>query len=314
MIMETVGNKIANNPLADSGLDWTVELSHELVAPTASTIAHTTNKRATVRTDTGEVLGIVGPDYQIVQNAELMHIGESIARQDSSLKVSSAGQLRNGARVWLGLEADTFRVGTQGDDAVKPYFLMTNGHDGMHSLSATPTSYRPFCENVLNMALREGKAANQCISIRHKGNMAEKIENMVVVMSEFYFRTEEFKRQANYLAGISMTADQVRNYFNNSYNKIVKNVPTYTDIENKEQERAYNKKASTITKYWNVFDQESISLGSTAWVAFNAVTNWLDHGQSYRGAQKSENKFSANFFGASAAKKQKLLEYTLKTV
>tara|TARA_R100001015_G_C4630128_1_gene191515 strand:+ start:851 stop:1792 length:942 start_codon:yes stop_codon:yes gene_type:complete len=308
-ILDLAGNQIVSDTLADSGLDWKVELSHNLIAPTASTEAYTTNRRATVRTDTNEVLGIVGPDYKIVQNQELVYMAERIANNDS-LKVTSAGELRNGARVWLAVEASSFNVGNA-DDPIKPYLLLTNGHDGLYSLSATPTSVRPWCENTLNMAMSEGKAAGHCISIRHKGNMEDKIDDLTTTMINFYQRTEEFQKQANYLASCNMTSGDVANYFDNAYNKVVKNVPVYTDIKNDSDRRAYNKKQSTVMKFWQIFDNESTALGSNAWIAFNAMTNWMDHDASFRGENKLENKFSANFYGSNANKKQKLLEYTL---
>lgn len=313
-ILELAGKQISSDTLTDSGLDWKVELSHSLIAPTTSGEAFTTNKRATVRTDTKEVLGIVGPDYQIVQNQELVYMAERIAQKDS-LEITTAGELRNGARVWLAVQADSFNVGNNGvDDEVKPYLLLTNGHDGLYSLSATPTSIRVVCENTLNMAMREGRSAGQCISIRHKGSMPEKIEELTDTMLAFYNRADEFKRQATYLAGVNMDGKAVAEYFDTAYNQVIRSVPAYNELETDSDTRAYNKKHSAVMKFWDVFDNESANLGSNAWVAFNAMTNWIDHTTSFRGEKKTENRFSANFYGASAGKKQKLLEHTLNYV
>lgn len=311
-ILELAGNSISSDVLQESGLNWTVELSHALTAPCTSGEAYTTNKRATVRTDTNEVLGIVGPDYQIIQNQELVYMAEQIARTDS-LQVTTAGELRGGSRVWLAVQADSFNVGNV-DDEIKPYLLLTNGHDGLFSLSATPTSVRVVCENTLNMALREGRAANQCISIRHKGSMPEKIEELTTTLSQFYERAKTFEKQANYLSGIQLESKAIAEYFNSAYNTIVKNVPAYNDITNDSDRRAYNKKHSTVMKFWDVFDHESYNLGSNAWVAFNAITHWIDHDTSFRGDNKVENQFSATFYGNNASKKQRLLEYTLASV
>ena len=311
-ILELAGNSISSDVLQESGLNWTVELSHALTAPCTSGEAYTTNKRATVRTDTNEVLGIVGPDYQIIQNQELVYMAEQIARTDS-LQVTTAGELRGGSRVWLAVRADSFNV-CNVDDEIKPYLLLTNGHDGLFSLSATPTSVRVVCENTLNMALREGRAANQCISIRHKGSMPEKIEELTTTLSQFYERAKTFEKQANYLSGIQLESKAIAEYFNSAYNTIVKDVPAYNDITNDSDRRAYNKKHSTVMKFWDVFDHESYNLGSNAWVAFNAITHWIDHDTSFRGDNKVENQFSATFYGNNASKKQRLLEYTLASV
>ena len=312
-IMETVGNKIHNNTLEDAGLDWRVELSSSLCAPTTTGEACTMDRRATVRTDTNEILGVVSPDYKVVQNSELVYMAERIANSDN-LKIDSAGELRNGARVWLAVQASSFNVGNHGvDDEIKPYLLLTNGHDGLFSLSATPTSVRPVCENTLNMALQEGRKAKQCISIRHKGNMDEKIQDLTDTMQQFYARSKEFEQQANYLAGCNMNSTDVSEYFNASYNNIIKNVPVYDELKTDSDHRAYNKKQATIMKWWNNFDSEA-DLGSNAWIAFNAVTKWVDHQTSFRGDKKAENRFSANFYGTNASKKQELLSNTLAMV
>lgn len=307
-ILNTVGSEVSESILDDTGLNWDVVKSDGLLAPTSYGVnAGTAKKCATVRVDTNEILGVVSPDYQVVQNRELAYMAQRVA--GNGLKVDSGGTLRGGARVWLSVTAPSFDVNGCSSDTVNPFLLLTNGHDGLFSLSGTPTSRRVYCENTLNMALAEGRKQNMCISIRHKGNMQEKMEDLMNTIDEFYHRTEVFQKQANLMAGIPASSDVVRTYFKDVYTKFVGEMPE--DATTREEERKQTKYYNTVSKWWNTFDDESYKLGTNLWIAFNAVTNWIDHSSGFRGANKAENKFMHNFYGSGANKKQNILSHTL---
>jgi len=306
-ILNTVGNSVTDSILQDTGLDWRVEKTAGIFASTSDGMTASTAKRcATVRTDTNEILGIVGNDYKVVQNEELAYMAERIS--GSNLKVTNAGELRNGSRVWMSVKAPSFNVGTV-DDEVKPYLLLSNGHDGLFSLSGTPTSIRVVCENTLNMALRQGRRQGMLISIRHKGDMEEKIEHLTDTLSEFYERSKEFSKQAEYLAKAELNSGQVSDYYKAIYNTYVEEIPS--EVTSAKHQRQHNKWQSTMMKWWDTYDTESASLGSNMWVAFNSITNWVDHSSSFRGDKKSENRFFSNFYGGNAIKKNKILETSL---
>jgi phage/plasmid-like protein (TIGR03299 family) len=307
-ILKTVGNTVTNNILTDAGLDWNVALSNGISAEVPESFSHakTSNKCATVRTDTNEILGIVSPDYKVVQNAELAWMAERVA--GSNLTVDTGGELKGGGRVWLSVNAPSFSVGNSNDE-VHPFLLLTNGHDGLFSLSATPTSVRTWCENTLNMALAQGRKENMCISLRHKGNMQEKMEDLMTALEMFYKRSADFRTQADYLAKSKVDTATVANYFRLIYSDHVDVIPE--EVTTKEEDRKMNKFHNTLQKWWNTFDDESYSLGSNMWIAFNSVTNWVDHGSSFRGVNKNENKFLSNFYGKSASLKQNILDSTL---
>jgi phage/plasmid-like protein (TIGR03299 family) len=309
MSVFTVGKTNNGNILKDADLDWTVELSDCLHAPCLSVEGYTLDKRATVRTDNGRVLGIVSENYQIVQNEELVYMAEQITR-NNNMKVSTAGELSGGEKVWLSIEADAFNV--SGNDDVFPYLLLTNGHNGMQSLGGTPTSVRVICQNTLNMAMREGRAQGSYISIRHKGNMGDKMESLMNTLGEFYKRTEEFATNSRTLAAKSVDSSMLHAYFSHMYNKFVKNVPD--DPKSDSEVRAHTKKINALLK-WNInFDNETGECGANLWTAMNAITKWLDHDTSYRGENKTENRFVSNFFGNNASTKERLFATTLTRV
>ena len=298
-VFDKVGKPNNGHILSDAGLDWQVELSDSIVARCPSITGQTTDLRATVRTDTGSVLGIVSENYQIVQNESLVSICEHTTK-NNNLNVSTAGELYDGKRVWVAVKANSFNVGT-GDDEVMPYLLVTNGHDGKHSLGATPTSIRVVCQNTLNMAIQEGRQLGSFISIRHKGDMGDKIESMMDTLGRFYKRTAEFAEQANYLARNNLDSLTLAKYFSDSYDMLFKSAET---------DRSKNKRINTIIKWHHQFNEEA-HFGANFWTAMNAITHYLDHNSSFRGDNKEENKFSSNILGKNADMKLKLLTSTL---
>jgi phage/plasmid-like protein (TIGR03299 family) len=100
---------------------------------------------ATVRQDTREVLGIVGERYRIVQNHEAFAFIDQLL--GSSIHFETAGSLHGGRRVWvLATLPDHVEVG---GDAVRPYVLLMNSHDGSTAVIAATTPVRVVCQNTL---------------------------------------------------------------------------------------------------------------------------------------------------------------------
>jgi len=307
-ILDIAGSTTKDDILRDARLNWHVELSSCLHAPCPSSEGYTTSKRATVRTDNGRVLGIVGKDYQIVQNSELVYMAETITK-NTNMKVTNAGELRGGERVWFAVQADSFEIGSRGGDVIHPYLLLTNGHDGLHSLGGTPTSVRVICENTLNLAIKDGRRSGHYISIRHKGDMASKITGVMNTLGEFYNRTHEFAMHANWMSVQQVDKSSLSSFFDKAY--AIVSGPVEWNPRNKKDERRLNKKTDAIMRWYQVFDRESEMFGSNLWTAFNAVTNWIDHNTPFRGDNKIENRFTSNLFGTNADKKEDLFSYAL---
>jgi len=264
---------------------------------------------ATTRDDTNQVLGIVGPDYQVVQNSELAYMCERL--QGSDVKIETAGILDNGRRVFIQMRGNAFDVGPKHDTNI-PYTLFTNGHDGQWPLSSLPTSYRVICQNTLNMALQNGSKNNMIISIRHTGNMQDRLESMFQSIQNWKDRTITFQNQVELLARKEVNTELVQSFWTNLY------VNLFGDIHENpttEEHLDNNKSAmSTMTTWSNTFDSEVKLSGANMWTAANAVTSWLDHNQIYRGLKKNENRFNDTLFGTGAKEKVRTMNYALTAI
>ncbi len=151
------------------------------------------NYYATIRTDSDTVLGVVGKDYEIVQNVDAFAFFDAIVGGDG-IQYETAGALGNGERVFITAKLPGYiRVGH--DDLTEKYLFLTTSHDGYGSITAAFTPVRIVCNNTLNAALRNHTNA---IKIRHTANAKERLEqahklmgisnNMASQMEEIFNR------------------------------------------------------------------------------------------------------------------------------
>jgi len=115
-----------------AGLNYTVEkrllftldnVNFDLLNALADGVEATVNVSnyfANVRTDTEEVLGVVGKDYQIVQNIEAFSFFDSIVGNDNGIKYETASALGKGERLFITAKLPGYiKVGK--DDLIEQY-------------------------------------------------------------------------------------------------------------------------------------------------------------------------------------------------
>jgi len=154
-----------NSALRQSGLGWGVEKTNGISANGI----WTQDYRATVRTDTQEILGIVSPRYQVVENEEVFRLAEYFS---DVATVESAGSIQGGRKCYLLLHQDSFEA--THNDPISRYMALFWGHDGNSSIIVKPTSIRVVCKNTMDMALAQD--TQNKLSIKHHGDVDAKIE------------------------------------------------------------------------------------------------------------------------------------------
>ena len=253
-----------------------------------------TDRVANVRSDTGDVLGWVGKEYKIVQNEELAELAYSLAGDDTH--VESFGSLRNGGRVYVCLRADSFFADGKHDEICQ-YLLLANGHDGSLAFMGQPTSIRVVCDNTLKMALSEG--VNSAFRFRHNGNMEDKMQQARQALAYFRDTGRFFKDKVTTLANTEWNHNTISKFWLESYsmltNKQIVHNPT-TEAE----EDTLKDAAETVGSWGQTFDAERKELNAkpSAWMAANAVTNWIQHRASKRGRKiTSDSRADKNLFG-----------------
>jgi hypothetical protein len=183
---------------------------------------------------------------------------------------------------------DTFAPGDKG----LRYVACSNDYTGDECLEFLPTSFRIECQNMKRMAWEIGRKQHLVWSIRHTGDMAEKMEKARQYLSQFDRKFSDFRDQAQVLATRRFTKDEAQAYIDTLFPPITKEGKLVTEG------RAYKNregKLEEIRKAFKAPAQQLPSIKGTWWALFNSVTDAVDHpARKFRGANQrveEENRY-----------------------
>src|ERR1041385_4014680 len=262
----------AQEAIQAAGLDYKVKLKpvktivnrkHKIVP----------NTFATVRTDTSEVLGVVGSRYEPIQNRDAFGFFDALVGSDEAM-YQTAGVLGRGERIWILAKLPSYiKVGK--NDIVNKFLLLTNSHDGSAVVRAKLTPIRVVCSNTLSVALNGGE---QEVRIRHTANAVEKLQDAHKLLGLTNNLYQQLDTIFNRMALRKITGKQLIDY-------VKALVPANPDA--KFQTRNQNIREAILELHESGQGAE-ISRG-TLWGAYNAATEYADHVQSSRNPNKQLN-------------------------
>jgi phage/plasmid-like protein (TIGR03299 family) len=263
-----------------AGLDWTVE-THPLFTADGREVTH----RATVRTTDQSILGVVGPKYKPLQDADAFAWFQSFL-ESKSAHLTTSGALCEGRKVWVMAEIGDPLTVVKGDE-VRRFVLLSNSHDGTASVRVGFTPIRVVCANTLAMAESKG-AGSQLLRMRHtkglKDEMARVREIMSLANAEFEATAEQYRALA---ARKVVNRDDLREY--------VKRVMLLTDDPKKPGELT-KRSAETYAAILEAFDNPkggAKKAKGTWWTAYDAVTEFL----SYTRGKSADGRLDSLWFG-----------------
>lgn len=237
---------------------------------------------ATVRSDNRKTLGIVSSKYNVLNNRDAFSFMDSLC-MDGIIRYESAFALKGGQKVAL-----LARMPQQSDEIAEGdvslrYILLYNSHDGTSQLTLTPTSVRVVCANTIRIAIRQSKCS---VSIRHSGQMDDRLREAKVYLSQFDEHFTLFRDKARVLASRQMSFSQAQEYI-----KIL--FPAPAIASSATVKRNYADKLSALTRINQEPANNLASIKGTFWSMFNTVTQFVDHNGKYRGNEqaKSERRF-----------------------
>lgn len=155
----------SKDALIYAGLDWQV-LQEPVYTSTGELVS---GYKANVRDTDRNILGIVSDRYKIVQNEEAFSFTDALLGE--GVKYETAGSIANGKIVWM-LAKMPQRYIISGD-AIEPYLVFSNTHDGSGAIRVAMTPIRVVCQNTLNLALR---GAQRSWSARHTSNVLNRLD------------------------------------------------------------------------------------------------------------------------------------------
>lgn len=240
--------------LALAGMDWEVELRKVRLVDGAQIPTH----RATVRTEDNRPLGIVGPDYKIIQNAQAAEWLDSLYA-DGKLLFDTAGSIDSGGTLTLWMLARLTEDMRVGDDVFARYLLATWRHNGSMSLQIYATAVRVVCENTWNAAI----GGKMLAAVRHTGNIVAKLDAaraILQITDAQHDRMLEWLKQAN---EVKVSEADVVSVQETLFGTLDDATPT--------------QRRNAIDAFMGIYREEADRTGETAYALANTVMGYGDY-------------------------------------
>lgn len=236
-----------------SGLNYTVEkvpvyLDNGLQIPGAF---------CTKREDSDITYGVVGSQFEIVQNIEGFDFINNMIPE--GLKFLKAGENKK----FIYIIAQLPSIDVLGDE-VAPHIIFQNSHSGSTTLKATIAPLRIVCENQFNMTF---KKANNKISLRHTKSIKGRLHTAQEVLIQSSEYLSEFQKSALLMAQKKVSKSQVDDLMDKIF--YIKEEFTPTQVRRVEEKR------DKFLKAYQAEDNQNFI--GTQWGLVNAYTDFVTH-------------------------------------
>ena len=236
-----------------SGLNYTVEkvpvyLYNGLQIPGAF---------CTKREDSDVTYGVVGSQFEIVQNIEGFDFINNMIPE--GLKFLKAGENKK----FIYIIAQLPSIDVLGDE-VAPHIIFQNSHSGSTTLKATIAPLRIVCENQFNITF---KKANNKISLRHTKSIKGRLHTAQEVLIQSSEYLSEFQKSALLMAQKKVSKSQVDDLMDKIF--YIKEEFTPTQVRRVEEKR------DRFLKAYQAEDNQNFI--GTQWGLVNAYTDFVTH-------------------------------------
>jgi len=263
-----------------ASLDWTVEKEQVTRTSKDGLIVPVPGKFFNVRSSDEKVLGIVGPNFNNLQNTEAFTFADNLVDSGEAL-VETAGALRGGRVVFVTMRLPG-EILVDGEDPHEMYLLFRMGHDGTMAINAEIVTIRVVCMNTLIMA---ATSAKQRWSIIHTQRIEGRMQEAREALKLSYQYRDEFVERGTQMVNTKFSDDELIQLLENT-------LPQRPKTE---------ERIESIITLFN--DSPTNPYHGTAWGAFNAVTEYYDH---MRDTRSQEGVFTQIMDGEVSAIRKKI--------
>lgn len=253
---------------------------------------------ATMRTDTNVVFGVVGKDYEIVQNADAFSFFDAIVGGGDGILYETAGALGNGERIFITAKLpDYIRVG-DGDDITEKYIFLTTSHDGTGSITAAFTPVRVVCQNTLNAALSN---MSNVVRIRHTSGAKQRLENAHKVMGLANQLSTQLEGIFNQWSKVGICDEQVKKLIQLALCPNKETLDALKKGADDELSTVFKNTVADAFAYAMMADtQQMNTTKGTVFGTYNAVTGYYQNVRNYK---DDEAKLQSIVMGGTAQTK-----------
>lgn len=275
-----------------ANLDWQVTTE-----PLFTSANESVDARAVRRVDTNHILGVVGTQYQPLQNLDAFRFFQPFL-DEGLATLETAGSLFNGAKVFVlaKINSPDAVIVPQSDDRIEKYVLLSNSHDGKNAVRVGYTPIRVVCNNTLRMAKEHKDSA--LIRVKHSSKTVTTLDTIRETMNLVNQSFEATAAQYRKLAQTDVIMDDVKKYFLEVFDLV--------------PEGDAKRRSGTIEQLEELFHygrgNHLEGVKGTAWAAYNAATEYM---QFYSG-RSLESRFGSMWFGPNQSRNDKALALALK--
>lgn len=329
--------------IAAAGMDWNIRralvryFADEDTRADCSELMHAPGETVLFRSDTRAHLGIVSPDYQIVQPRQVLEFFRDMVESNGA-HLETAGTLFGGRRFW-GL-AKFAAESVQGADTVGGYLLLCTSADGTMATEARETTVRVVCNNTLRMARGEDGGAVAPVRISHAARFDDKAikRKLSAAPGNFAAAMETARRLASVHVSEAAAAQFVRDLLrpaeaaereaaakkaaelaaaagatgaDGAFAAMLARI-TSTDAAAESKRRAPRGEAAILELFrGGAMGSALPGVSGTAWGLLNAVTEYVDHAAT---AKSTDHRISSAWFGDGDKLKERALVAALELV
>lgn len=291
------GSMTAQEALQKGKLDWTVELQPARVTYNGKS-SIVPGKFVPIRTSDGRPLGVVGASYKPVQNVSALNFMDAYIGRGEAEYVT-VGNIGDGKLIWMLAKMPNTSTAV---DLVERYMLMSTSHNGVSPVMLAALDFRIWCANQIQAAIR--KAKNKFV-IRHTTNVEMRMADA----------RKAFDGSLKYFGEMDVIYGQMKEikFSQTQLLSLVEKVfgATNEDKSNRQVNRIEAIQEKIVDLSLNGMGTHLPGVKGTAWGAYNAVTEYLDHHTKIKGgkgASAEEKLLGSTWFGTVGMKTQKAFD------
>lgn len=288
---------------AAAGMDWLVKRSRVRFGEGANQQIMD-SRHVLFRSDTKAPLGVVSPQFKIVQPAEVLEFFRDLT-SGAGFELESAGTLFGGKRFWaLANIGEAAIIGNA--DMIGGYLLLSTGADGSLATTAKFTTVRVVCNNTLSMSLSsKGKSD---ITVTHRANFkAANVKDQLGIARGKFGSFVSAMRDLSKVRVSSYLADKLTMQLLAPQLVVGEVTTTPKQLDEVRASKVYQ----SVIKLFNGAGKGSQLTGAagTAWGWVNAVTEHVDH---HAAARSSDNRINSAWFDKGDDLKTRAVELALE--
>lgn len=270
----TTANNI-NDVLKESNLDYTV-IKTPLTTKVGDKEILVPGKVATVKEETGEIIGVVSNKYQVCQNEEAFDFVNNV----EGVSFVKAGETYTGMVYVIGKLPDVTVLG----DTFTPYLIFQNGHNGVYTVKTTICPLRIVCQNQFNYAF---KHSSNTISIQHSSQYSTRLAEAEKLITNTAKYMADFGNTAEELAKLKIGNDGNVNEIINSFFTIA------ADATDREVAKINTQRQELFNAYKA---DDNANFTGTVWGLVNGFSDYITHRDTKNTKNKDESKFMSVTF------------------